>query len=344
TPVASSTKHVSSRHDTIVGRAKSEMAAAAAAMSKAAVSTNAQSHDRKESRDHDGDEDEDDDDWVDPVKPSPPGSTPSDPKISSSHHHHQQSSSGEGAIPPTMTDSFTKTRGKGDDASLTPTPRAGSHPAPNASKMASKDLPAIPTTLVSIPREANSRSSFNSRRSSQIAISEVQVPFPTRTADHKKQSSSTSSRSATSSNPTSPGSSPASAYPSSTHAYRHHHHQSSALERDAVGYPFPGNMTDESGTTSSDSGPSSESWGGDEKSGMRGSLVPKRERKTTVGRTAPIQLASSPPGSVISSSTHHSKGSSRHTDRSGSIRAKDGGRTTSGGVKAVWDDEDGDDF
>ncbi|PVF96248.1 hypothetical protein CPB86DRAFT_517751 [Serendipita vermifera] len=344
TPVASSTKHTSSRHDTIVGRAKSEMAAAAAAMSKAAASTNPQSHDRKESRDHDGDDDEDDEDWVDPIKPSPPVSTPSDPQ-NGSHHRHQQSNSGEGAIPPSMTDSFTKTRGKGEDASVTPTPRGPSHPAPNGSRTATKDLPAIPTTLVSLPHEpASSRSSFNSRRSSQIAISEVQVPFPTQTADHKKQSSSTSSRSTTSSNPTSPGSSPASAYPSSTHGYRHHHHQSSSVERDAVGYPFPGNMTDESGTTSSDSGPSSDAWGGDEKSGMRGSLVPKRERKTTVGRTVPIQLASSPPGSVISSSTHHSKSSSRHTDRSGSVRAKDGGRTTSGGVKAVWNDEDGDDF
>jgi len=104
-------------------------------------------------------------------------------------------------------------------------------------------------------------------------------------------------------------------------------------------------MTDESGTTSSDSGPSSDAWGGDEKQGARGSLVPKRERRTTVGRTgglAPVPVTLS---AVSSPGTGNLVVQQQGVERVPSIgKAKHGGRTTSGGVRAVWKDEDGDDF
>ena len=77
---------------------------------------------------------------------------------------------------------------------------------------------------------------------------------------------------------------------------------SAATHQGAEGYPFP-----DSPTTDDSSGAEA---GSSERPTMP-SIVPKRERKTTVGR---------------------------------SMRAKHGGRTVSGGVKGVWKDNEGDDF
>jgi cysteine protease ATG4 len=77
---------------------------------------------------------------------------------------------------------------------------------------------------------------------------------------------------------------------------------SAATQQGPVGYPFP-----DSPTTDDSSGAEA---GSSERPAMP-SIVPKRERKTTVGR---------------------------------SMRAKHGGRTVSGGVKGVWKDNEGDDF
>lgn len=334
------------------------------------TTTSQQSHDRKDSRGHEGDNDDalddeddlDDEEWVDPIAPRSPIALPT-----GSRHTKviSVSSSGSAQAYAETLDRAERHRAKGEDASPTPTHTPAPMPA-SASQYGSsmvshhqktrsmtRELPAIPTTVVSMSREprpregsAHSRDSStrSSRRVSQIALGEVQVPFPTRTSEHRKTSSA-SSRSATSisagSTPASPSSSPASQYPThgnthsshssqsysshtNSHSYSHHRQQHSGAERDATSYPFPGSTTDESGTTSSDSGPSSEAWAGDEKTGsMRGSLVPKRERKTTVGRTAPSPVPT--PGLQ-------------------QLKAKHSVRTTSGGVRAVWKDEDGDDF
>jgi len=77
---------------------------------------------------------------------------------------------------------------------------------------------------------------------------------------------------------------------------------SAATQQGAVGFPFP-----DSPTTDDSSGAEA---GSSERPAMP-SIVPRRERKTTVGR---------------------------------SMRAKHGGRTVSGGVKGVWKDNEGDDF
>ena len=77
---------------------------------------------------------------------------------------------------------------------------------------------------------------------------------------------------------------------------------SAATQQGAGGYPFP-----DSPTTDDSSGAEA---GSSERPTMP-SIVPKRERKTTVGR---------------------------------SMRAKHGGRTVSGGVKGLWKDNEGDDF
>jgi len=77
---------------------------------------------------------------------------------------------------------------------------------------------------------------------------------------------------------------------------------SAATQQGARGYPFP-----DSPTTDDSSGAEA---GSSERPTMP-SIVPKRERKTTVGR---------------------------------SMRAKHGGRTVSGGVKGIWKDNEGDDF
>ena len=77
---------------------------------------------------------------------------------------------------------------------------------------------------------------------------------------------------------------------------------SAATQQGAGGYPFP-----DSPTTDDSSGAEA---GSSERPAMP-SIVPKRERKTTVGR---------------------------------SMRAKHGGRTVSGGVKGIWKDNEGDDF
>lgn len=77
---------------------------------------------------------------------------------------------------------------------------------------------------------------------------------------------------------------------------------SATTQQGAGGYPFP-----DSPTTDDSSGAEA---GSSERPTMP-SIVPKRERKTTVGR---------------------------------SMRAKHGGRTMSGGVKGVWKDNEGDDF
>lgn len=330
----------SSRHDTIVGKARPEMAAvAAAAASKAA---NSQEQETVPSNEDDEDLD-DDDDWVDPTKPSPP--VPPKDVLANS------------GSTPAGTLGVERKGDQEDDASLTPTPASPSLNVLSGhqkSRSSSRDLPVIPTTLVSVSRESttSSRPSSSSRRLSQVAISEAPVPFPTRSPDHRKHSSA-SSRSATSSSiPTSPASSqPTSSSHGHSSSYTYHraHH---SHERDATGYPFPGSTTDDSGTASSDSAPSSDALGGDEKHGHgRGSLVPKRERRTTVGRTAPMSGSSvgtpSPPPTLhysSSSSAYHHQQSSSGTNGSAKA-AKHGGRTSSGGVRAaVWKDEDGDDF
>ncbi|KAG8836292.1 Cysteine protease atg4 [Serendipita sp. 399] len=355
TPVAPSTKFISSRHDTIVGRARPEMAAAAAATSKANAAS--QSHDRKDSRGNDGDDDDDtndeddldDDEWVDPVQASPPVKIASLPSIPLEKFDPK-----EGTLSSSRAESSERKRGDGDDASVTPTPASSipysSGSGHHKSRSSQRELPAIPTTVVSMSKEPTAHhhrpSSSSSRRLSQIAVTDVQVPFPTRTSDHRKHSSA-SSRSATSTSlPTSPASSLASQHQSSSHGHSssyiyHRAHHSGTSERDATAYPFPGSATDESGTTSSDSAPSSDAWAGDEKygPGTRGSLVPKRERKTTVGRTAPVHITSSSQGSVQYPS------SQQILEKHVPSKAKHGGRTTSGGVRAaVWKDEDGDDF
>lgn len=367
TPIAPSTKFAASRHDTIVGRARPEMAAAAAAASKTAKSHH---HDRKDSRENDGDDDDeldddDDDDWVDPIKPSPPLNAPS-----AANGKMSNSSSSIGSARRGSQDSGSRVRGKGDDASVTPRPMSASQQisptsstisTQSRSRPAAKELPAIPTTLVSMSRDSSrpsSRPSSAQRRSSQVALSDAPVPFPSRTSEHRKHSSA-SSRSATSSSsiPASTGSSPASHYPghgatnssssnshSNSHSHSHHRQHHSGTERDATAYPFPGSMTDESGTTSSDSGPSSDAWGGDEKQGARGSLVPKRERRTTVGRSGALAPVPTPTKSAVSGHGTSVNTLSHSVERMSSIKAKEGGRTTSGGVRAVWKDEDGDDF
>jgi cysteine protease ATG4 len=77
---------------------------------------------------------------------------------------------------------------------------------------------------------------------------------------------------------------------------------SAATQQAAGAYPFP-----DSPTTDDSSGAEA---GSSERPTMP-SIVPKRERKTTLGR---------------------------------SVRAKHGGRTVSGGVKGIWKDNEGDDF
>ncbi|KAG8757344.1 Cysteine protease atg4 [Serendipita sp. 396] len=351
TPVAPSTKIVSSRHDTIVGRARPEMAAAAAATTKAN-----QLHDRKDSRGNDGDDDADpndedddldDDEWVDPVQPSPPVKKaklpPTPPEKNLVYKEN---------IPESLqAEPNERKRGHGEDTSVTPTPTA-SIPQPSGSahqksRSMQRELPAIPTTVVSMSKEPTHHrpSSSSSRRLSQVAIGDIPVPFPTRTSDHRKHSSASSRSTTSASLPTSPASSLASQHQSSSpghsNSYAYHRaHNSGSTERDAIAYPFPGSTTDESGTTSSDSAPSSDAWGGDERYGPgTRSLVPKRERKTTVGRTAPSHMTTSSAGSVQYAS------SQQILEKHVPSKAKHGGRTTSGGVRAaVWKDEDGDDF
>jgi cysteine protease ATG4 len=77
---------------------------------------------------------------------------------------------------------------------------------------------------------------------------------------------------------------------------------STPTQQGAGGYPFP-----DSPTTDDSSGAEA----GSSERPVMPSIVPKRERKTTVGR---------------------------------SVRAKHGGRTVSGGVKGIWKDDEGDDF
>jgi cysteine protease ATG4 len=356
TPIQPSTKFTTSRHDTIIGRARPEMAAAAAAASKTSTS---QHHDPKDNRENDVDDDDDDDDWVDPIKPSSPVTAPTEAAVISEHN---KTSSSNGPVSSESSDAGSR-RGRGDEASVTPRPTSAVQPITSPSlqqprqRPAPKDLPAIPTTIVSMSRQPSSRPSSASRRLSQVAISDAPVPFPTRASDHRKHSSA-SSRSATpSSDPVSPVSSSASQHPghstsnststSNSHPYIHHRQPPSIAERDATGYPFPGSTTDESEGTSSDSGPSSDAWGGDEKLGTRGSLVPKRERRTTVGRTAAHSPAvvPTPIPTVPLAPSGNGNSQPQNTERLSSIgKAKHGGRTTGGAIRAVWNDEDGDDF
>jgi len=358
TPIQPSTKFAPSRHDTIIGRARPEMVAVAAAAAAASKNSN---NNRDDSRENDGDSGEDDD-WVDPTIPSPPLATPTPPMDTKEHKetssaHRDTSSEGSHSGP--------RVPSRDDDASVTPRPASATQHAPPPSTAtgqqqpkprSTKDLPSIPTTVVSMSREPSSRPSSSSRRLSQVPISDGPVPFPTSSSDHRKHSSSSSRSATSSSNPTSPLSSPASQQlghsasnsTSTPHSNAHAHHlQQSSIDRDTTGYPFPGSVSDES-ESSSDSGPSSDAWGGDEKQGLRGGLVPKRERRTTVGRT----VAHSPmpaPVSKLTPSAAASGNGNVHTQqqsigRMSSIgKAKHGGRTT-GSVRAVWKDEDGDDF
>lgn len=233
-------------------------------------------------------EEDEDEEWVDPMVPS------------------------SKSPPPTLV--LPEKRGsKASSVNGDPSPSKG------GSRKGSPKLKDLPP----VPRKSREPSPLSIKHSTQgsdtiVISSDIQVPFPS----HRRQPTESSEPEAStpprssSSTPTSPSASPVNS-PSRTFRHRPGQQESGGA------YPFPGSSTDEGTSTSSDSTPSSEAWAGDERSGVKAGpvLVPKRERKTTVGKTP-----------------------QPHARDHGYQKARNGGRTISGGVKGVWKDEDGDDF